>query len=417
MHKGEVKIAVANVKIGMFVSRLDRDWLETPFLFQGFFVRSREEIDLLAEYCQSIYVVAEGRPKFDEKVDLKSSKIIGRTPVDYGISHSVSEIFKGAYETAQSVRSFVKGSLNKASSLETIDTAAARELVGESVESVLKHPDAVAFMTRLRNQDEYTAEHCMNVCFLAIIFGRKLGLRKHQLVNLGLCGLLHDVGKARIPPEILNKPGRLSDEEFVIMRKHAEYGRDVLSQKRDAYEEAVFVAYSHHERPDGKGYPRGLGDGDISLFCKIISIVDVYDAITGDRVYARGRSSAEALRILYENRGTQFDHNLTLGFIQTIGIYPPGVIVELVDGAVGIVVDSSGKYQHLPKILQILDEDKKPLVETLSYDLAGTVDGQVDKKLMIKNTLPDGVYGIHLQKYVDMGLFEQFKIDDDKSTT
>jgi len=411
MRKGEVKVPVSQVKIGMFVSRLDRDWLETPFLFQGFFVRTREDIDQLEAHCENVYVVVEGKSQFAETVDIKSPVIIGRKPVEYKISHSVSEIFKGAHRTAKSVRNYVKDSLGKAADFEIIDTAAARKLVSDSVESVLKHPDAVAFMTRLRNQDEYTAEHCMNVCFLAVIFGRKLGLRKHQLINLGLCGLLHDVGKARVPDEILNKPGRLTDEEFTIMRKHAEYGQEVLSQKRDAYEEAVFVAYSHHERPDGKGYPRGLADGDISLFCKIISIVDVYDAITGDRVYARGRSSAEALRILYENRGTQFDSNLTLAFIQTIGIYPPGVVVELVDESIGIVIDSSGKYQHLPKIIKVLNSNKHVLADPECYDLADCVDSDLDKSLMIKKTLPDGVYGIRLQDYVEKGIFEHFKTE------
>jgi HD-GYP domain-containing protein (c-di-GMP phosphodiesterase class II) len=415
MSRGDIKIPVSEVKVGMFISRLDRDWIGTPFLFQGFFVRSVEEIELLSEYCNEVYVIVEGKNRFDETVDLKSSLIIGRKPVEYDISHSVSEVFKGAYDTAKTVKKFIKASFSKAEMKEVIDTAAARIFVSESVELVLKHPDAVAFMTRLRNQDDYTAEHCMNVCFLAVIFGRKLGLRKHQLVNLGLCGLLHDVGKARIPPEILNKPGRLTDDEFEIMRKHAEYGRDVLSQKRDAYEEAVFVAYSHHERPDGKGYPRGLPDGDISLFCKIISIVDVYDAITGDRVYARGRASSEALRILYENRGKQFDNNLTLAFIQTIGIYPPGVIVELVSGAVGIVVDSSGQYQHLPRIIQVLDEDKKPLDEPCAYDLIDTVEQGLSKKLLIKNTLPDGAYDIYLQKYVDSGIFEHLHATDEVS--
>ena len=174
--------------------------------------------------------------------------------------------------------------------------------------------------------------------------------------------------------------------------------------------EAINVAYMHHERPDGKGYPNGLYAKDLSLFTKIIAIVDTYDAITNDRVYAKGRPSTEALRIIYEQRGRQFDEQLAMAFIQTIGIYPPGMLVELISGEVGIVVDATSGPKHLPQILVVLDENKQPCKE-ISVNLALTVDAEDSRGARIKSALPDGSYGLRMKDYFDRGVFEDLLLD------
>lgn len=155
---------------------------------------------------------------------------------------------------------------------------------------------------------------------------------KGEIQNLALCGLLHDVGKTRIPIEILNKPSSLTDEEFALMRNHAVHGRTILMATGGSLQGAVDVAFSHHERVDGKGYPRGLPAQNIPYFAKIIALVDTYDAITSTRVYQKALASMHALEIIHKNRGTQFDAELADAFIRMVGIYPPGSIVEMLNG-------------------------------------------------------------------------------------
>lgn len=404
--KISVKLAVNQLQVGMFVAELDRDWLETPFPLQGFFIRSQSDIDALSDYCKHVYILSTGKLNFSGKVDFESGVLIGRKPVQYPISASFSDEFPAVHSLSGSIREHVKSMLHRIREGELVSVPEARKLVEKSVESVIRHPDAITFMTRLRGLDDYTTEHCMNVCLLAVVFGRRLGLRKQQLINLGLCGLLHDAGKARVPPEILNKPGRLDERERKIMMQHPALGKSLLEEKKDAYQEAVEVAFSHHERPDGKGYPRGLPAKDISLFTKIISIVDVYDAVTGDRVYAKGRPITDAMRIIYEGRGSQFDADLALAFLQTIGVYPPGTLVELANGCLAVVADRSKGPRHLPTVL-VLTNTRKQRVLPHSCHLSQSVDGGFDRGYLIRRALPDGCYGIQLKTLVDQQLFSR----------
>jgi putative nucleotidyltransferase with HDIG domain len=149
-----------------------------------------------------------------------------------------------------------------------------------------------------KNADEYTAEHCLRVCVLSVSLGRLIGLAEYELEELGVCGFLHDVGKAKIPDSILNKPGRFTDEEFEIMKSHTVHGKNILISQKGVPASAIDAAHAHHERPDGLGYPRRLSSHQITQFSSIVSIVDAYDAITSKRVYKKARSSIEALRIM-----------------------------------------------------------------------------------------------------------------------
>ncbi len=404
-NRCDIKIPVQDLRIGMFVSGLDRDWLETPFKLQGFYIREQSDIDQIKEYCKHVYVLGIGKAVNIETVDFESGELIGRKPTKYPITSKLEAEFKEIKNIAGRARVFVERMLTDVRAGQGVSIAHAKEVVLDSVESVIRHPDAAMFLTKLRGQDDYTAEHCMNVCMLSIVFGRRLGMRKNQLINLGLCGLLHDAGKARIPLEILNKRGRLNEEEFQLMKKHTTFGKELLSEKGGVYQGAIDVAYSHHERPDGRGYPRGLASDDIGLLTRIVSVVDAYDAITADRVYAKGRPSTEALRIIFEGAGQQFDRKLALAFIQTIGIYPPGVVVELINGKVGIVVDVAESPRHLPTVLVVLDENKQ-LCEHQYIDLAGTIDGSVDTAYLIRFALADGCYGISVKTLFHQGIFE-----------
>lgn len=433
----ESEIDVSELAIGMHVIRLDRPWEDTNFLLQGFVIRDQSEIDALRAQCD--FVVIEGRvdgtPRAKpEKSSLKPSGLLrlfkrktvpepanstAKTvpqrkrvtyinKVDAGKEMETAVIrFEEAQKTAKSIMSGLRVG-------RTLDLNNARTVVNSCVESVLRNENALLMLTKIKHQDEYTAEHCINVAILAAAFGKHLGLLEGEIRNLALCGLLHDVGKTRIPDEILNKPGALTPQEFDVMRLHTTHGRTILMGTSSSLNTAVDVAFSHHERMDGSGYPRGLQAQQIPYFAKIIGLVDTYDAITSNRVYDKGRASMRALEIIHKHRGTQFDEELAAAFIQMIGVYPPGSIVEMVNGEVGIVVESYPSQKLKPRVLLVRDIDKSPLVPFRTLDLKASPEDAAGAPYRIAHEVPDGTYDIVLQDFVDEGLIvtKPFKADE-----
>ena len=396
------KIHISELKIGMYISKLDRDWLETPFLVQGFMVETLDDIDVVAEYCEHVWVDEvrdEWVPPEERAIGSfrpnKAARYINKLPAQ--------EEHRKALGVYRESRRITKSLLDEARLGGVIDTQTAKETVNECVQSILRNPDALMWMSRIRDQDEYTAEHCLNVSILAIAFGRNLGMSEEELQKLGLCGLLHDVGKMRIPPEVLNKPGKLTDKEFKMIKAHTVHGRNLLMATPGVYNGVVDVAYSHHERIDGNGYPRKLKASGISDFSRIVAIVDAYDAMTADRCYAPAIPSTEALKIIFKDRGTHFDDRLALEFIKTIGLYPPGSIVELQNGLVALVLATNYRFKHLPKVIVVRDEDKQPTKEKV-VNLTDTERGTLGKDFLINRVLKDGSHGIFIREYQEKGL-------------
>jgi putative nucleotidyltransferase with HDIG domain len=252
-------------------------------------------------------------------------------------------------------------------------------------------------------ESEYTAEHCLNVCILSIAFGRHLGMSEPELEKLGLCGLLHDVGKMRVPTQVLNKVEPLTEKKFNMIKAHTVHGRNLLMSSPGVPNIAVDVAYSHHERIDVEGYPRKLKASGISDFARIVAIVDAYDAMTADRCYSCAIPSTDALKRIFQDRGTQFDERLALEFIKSVGLYPPGSIVELVNGLVGIVLETNTRYRHLPKIIAVRDLNK-PLEKERIIALGEIEQKTLDKGHLIKRALCDGSHGIFIREYREKGL-------------
>jgi HD-GYP domain-containing protein (c-di-GMP phosphodiesterase class II) len=422
----ETQVNVADLEIGMHVVRLDKPWEETDFLMQGFIIRDASDIHALRSQCD--FVVIQGRVEKQQKGQEKSAgqgrkaglfrrgaqrsgsessasnRIVPRKRVSYinQVSageemHTATLRFEDARDTAKSIMSGLRIS-------RTLDINQARNVVNSCVESVLRNTSALMLLTKIKNQDEYTAEHCINVSILSAAFGKHLGLLEGEIRNLALCGLLHDVGKTKVPNEILNKPGSLTDEEFAVMKNHAAYGRSILIGTGNSLQSAVDVAFSHHERLDGTGYPRGLTAEQIPYFAKIIALVDTYDAITSARVYKKAQASMRALEIIHKNRGTQFDTELADAFIQLIGVYPPGSIVEMLNGEVGIVIESDEKYKLKPKVLMVRDADKMPVSPYRELNLRAAPKDGNDTVYQIAKEVPDGTYGVVLKEFVEDGL-------------
>ncbi|WP_372995001.1 HD-GYP domain-containing protein [Marinobacter sp.] len=432
----ELEIDVSELRIGMHVVRLDRPWEETDFLIQGFVVQGQDDIDALQSQCRK--VVIEGKVKNTEPDVLPEPYLKKREKTRFSVFHGhkkqydkgkahrpdrVSErkspahkrityinkvgvgqeirLAQGHYAEARSVATGIMSGLRVGRAL---DLNKAREVVDDCVDSILRNDDALLLLTKLKNKDEYTAEHCLNVSILSAAFGKKLGLLEEEIRTLGLCGLLHDIGKAKVPVDILQKPGGLTPEEYGIMQNHANWGRDMLMAMPKVVHAAVDVAYNHHERLDGKGYPRALVDYQIPYFAKIVAIVDTYDAITSNRAYDRARSSMEALEIIHRFRGSQFDPDLTREFVLMIGIYPPGSIVEMKSGEVAIVIASNPRNRRKPKVMLVRDEKKQRPAKYRLLDLSRTPRNSAGEPFEIAKEVPDGTYGIVLQRFIDNGL-------------
>lgn len=400
-----MQIDVHELKVGMYVCKLDKPWLESGFLFQGFELKNQADIDAVKKECQFVFIDVEKQSialSRSQKATayLTTGTLERKRPFSPKVSF-IQEIDRAAYtygKTSDLVRSFMEDvQLGKA-----INAAVAKKVVAECVNSVIHTPDALLWMTQLKHRDMYTAQHSMNVCILSIALGKHLNLAETELNNLGLCGMMHDMGKMKVPLEILNKPEKLEPKELKIMQSHSEWGGKLLIASKDMYAGAIDVARSHHERLDGKGYPNGLNDAQITPYSRIVTIVDMYDAISSDRVYQKGRSHLEAIKIMTDMCGTQLDTRLTYSFIECMGIYPPGSIVELNSGEIAVVIEVNPHHKLKPKIMLLLDEKKQRRPLQL-VDLF-LMDGLEVGKRTIKNIVRADTYNINLEEYYNLGL-------------
>lgn len=435
----EKQISVGELEIGMFVTKLDRPWEETDFLLQGFLVETPEDIEALVTQCNYVFIERKSQlnttktssvkvERRKEKLGLfarakralggrkrskqaESTTAISKTQTQkspgkkttYINKIPVEKEFKTAKQSYSYAKLTAKNIIDGIRIGRTIDINECRETVDQIVDSIIRNSNALVWLSKLKNKDEYTAEHSINVCILSVAFARYLGFEKQEIRKIGMCGLLHDVGKAKIPDEILLKEGRFTDDEFELMKSHAKFGGDLLMTMSDIDSIAIDVAYSHHERPDESGYPRGLQRHQIPYYALIIAITDAYDAITSSRCYDDGRSSMEALDIIYKNRGRQFDEDLALEFIKCIGVYPPGSIVEMTNGEVGIVIATNPEVKLRPRVIMVLDEHKKECRQKVVNLLNNPVDAS-GNLYNISSELPNGKYGVDIREYQKRGL-------------
>ncbi len=391
----KVKLRVGDLRPGMYVCELDRPWLETPFMFQGFELKNDEDIATVALHCEIVYI------------DLLRTRMVeiamdAAPPPRSYINQRGGKSFEREFETAQATREqtsgLVKSFIDEIRFGKSVDINLAKAAVSECVASIMRNPDAMMFMARMRGKDEGLSQHAFNGCIYSIMLGTQAGLDPKELENLGTCGLLHDVGKVSVPDKILNKPGRLDPEELVIARSHVVLGRDILMSGRNTFSGTVDAAYGHHEHLDGTGYPRGLEGHQLNLNCKIVAIVDRYDALVSARPFRPAYHHLDALRILNKMMmANHLDNALTSTFIAGLGVYPPGSVVELSNGEVAIVLQSNPKQRLRPQILVVRDSGLKP-VEML-VDMALKDSDTQGRPYKIKAVHRPEDFGIDLEKY------------------
>lgn len=417
------KIDVQYLEMGMYVAELDRPWLGTPFLFQGFEIRSEAELLELKRLCRWVYIetpdtgasTAASRPaatpsprrqsavqtEAEQRMAREFLKIINQPrgqPV-YTDRCEIEQEIPAAREQHAAARSLIYQILEDVRTGKNIDSISAKRIVGALAESIIRNPDALTCFIQLKNKDEYTAQHSLRVCILALAFGRHLGLDRETLEILGTGALLHDIGKMKVPNEILNKPAALTDYEFSLMQSHVPRGVEILERTSSIPRAAIEVARCHHERYGGGGYVAGLSGDQIGFFGMIGGIVDCYDAVTSDRAYRAGMSAHAALKQMYEWRGRDFHPGLVEQFIQCMGIYPIGSVVELNTGEIGVVVTMNRVRRLKPRVMLVMNANCAPYSTPMSVDLMNhkTSDG---RPCEIDRVLEPGMYGIDPVRYL-----------------
>lgn len=385
-----VRLPVDLLRVGMRIVKLDRPWTQVPVLFQGFTIDSESQASILRQYCEWVVVENETdtlADALDRASDLKK-RTVKPLPETHPLDQEMPKASR-AWHNAQQLVDNLTRSIEEGHDVRLEE---ARTVINDCIKSIKANASAMFWMSRIKSRDAYTAEHCLRVAVFTVAFARFLGLPDEDLQVAGLCGLLHDLGKLRIPNRILNKPGPLSAEEMAVMRNHTHFGSELLNS--DPALDAIIsdVSRHHHERVDGRGYPDRLESWQISRFARIVSIVDAFDAMTSDRCYRDGMPSSDAIRVLYQNRGTQFDADMVEAFIRMVGIYPPGTLVELNTGEVGLIVAVHPGRKLKPRIEILLDANKQA-VEPRLIDLDNPPP---DRRLEIAHPLPDGSFGLSL---------------------
>lgn len=392
-------LPVEQLQPGMYVAEIDRPWEETTFLFQGFLLETEEDVRQVQAQCVTVTidilssVEIESRTKTGAKS--KTHAVHKRLPVERALPK--------AQHTYTQTSTLVCSIFDDVRLGKTLDTPAAKQAVAECVDSVMDNPDALTLMTRIRDKDQYTAEHSMSVAVLSIALGRRLGMDREQLNRLGLCAMLHDVGKLMVPDPILNKPTELDAGEMQEMQRHTTYGRDILMSSSGLDDEGPDVAHAHHERLDGSGYPRGLDGTSLTPFTKMVAIIDTFDAMTSDRCYRLGQTNMSAFKVLTQGRGSKWDADLVFQFIETVGIYPPGSVAMLSSGEVVVVIESNPKLKLRPKVLMVKDPDD-PGAQMHVIDLARTTHDRHGQRLYIAQMLHPKEAGIDLAAMRDTGI-------------
>lgn len=375
------KVDSSQLKVGMFIHDLDCGWMEHPFMRNRFVLTSEDEIAKIAKARIRGVVIDSSRgldvdaPTVAETASATEAEV---TAIAARPGERVAKVALGAeLQRAANVRrqatGLVRTVMQDARLGKAVEVGQVEPVVQNVTESILRNSGALLSLLHIKNKDDYTFLHSVSVCALMVAFCRSRGMDESVTYQAGLGGLLHDTGKALVPDTILNKQGRLTDEEFEIVRRHPRDGHDILLRSPEIGPIPLDITLHHHERRDGSGYPDRQAEGAISELAQMAAIVDVYDAITSDRSYHKGIPAAEALRKIYEWSKFHFNPVLVQEFMRCVGIYPVGTLVLLESGRLGVVVEPHESNLLTPKVNVFFHTKKQAYIRPETVDLSRSV--------------------------------------------
>lgn len=357
------KISTEELSVGMYVVDTGLSWLDYPYLYakEGEVLSEEVVEEIRREYAEAFIDTSRGAAADRNASDDGFVEVATSGGEDQRERVPLAEVIEEAQRFYDDSLNFAREFMTEVSTGGKVDYERSEAFVEDVIESVTLNPDALVSMTKLRATDEYTYTHCINVSVLATAFGEYEGLPQADLMDLGIAGLLHDLGKALIPPAILNKPGRLTDAEFEIIKKHPVRSLKVLKSQEAVSERVLRAVVEHHEKYNGTGYPFGRMGDQIHHFARYVSLADVYDALTSRRAYKMGMMPHRALKIIYSMRGQDFHPGYAERFIKFLGIYPVGSLVRLSDGRYAVVCGSNTVTPLRPEVVIAFDEGMRPL--------------------------------------------------------
>lgn len=355
------KISVDQLVVGMHLKEFCGSWMEHPFWRSGFVITNPKDIQtILQSSIKEVWIDAsKGLDVPDGRVAISEEQAVAQ--VEEALSQlatqkrelspvSTADELQRAAKICDQGKQAVISMFQEARMGKAVDTGGAKRLVEEISDSVTRNPGALISLARLKTADDYTYMHSVAVCAMMVALAKQLGLNEEQTRSAGLAGLMHDLGKANMPMDVLNKPGKLTDNEFAIIKTHPEEGYKLLLTGQGVDPVVLDVCLHHHEKTDGSGYPKGLKADEISLFAKMGAVCDVYDAITSNRPYKSGWDPAESLRKMAEWSKGHFDTMVFQAFVKSLGIYPIGSLLMLSSGRLGVVIEQTSKSLTTPMV-------------------------------------------------------------------
>lgn len=370
------KISVEQLRVGMHLHAFCGSWMDHPFWRTKFTIEDPADIDLVrtSKICEVWIDVAQGLDIAHAQGSLAAVAAIQTVPHEPAKDLkpvSMEQELERAGLIVSKAKEAVTTMFNEIRMGRALRADDALPVVEEISNSVMRNPGALISIARLKSKDEYTYMHSVAVCALMVSLARQLGMNEAVTRKTGLAGLLHDVGKMAIPDEILNKPGKLTDEEFAIVRNHPVAGHEMLIEGGAVDEVVLDVCRHHHEKVDGEGYPDSLAGESLSVFARMGAVCDVYDAITSNRPYKDGWCPAESLRRMAEwCKYGQFDGRIFQAFVKSVGIYPVGTLVKLESGKLGVVTEQSEKSLLKPKVKVFYSIKSGMRIESQVFDMS-----------------------------------------------
>jgi HD-GYP domain-containing protein (c-di-GMP phosphodiesterase class II) len=400
----ERKVNVAYLKTGMYVSNLDRPWIDTPFLLEGFLIQNEEDLSTLSKYCTYVFIdtdrgigasqYVEEAPRLKTNTYLERFLLDNKKKVHYENTKTTKEELPAAQVALEEASNQVAHIMEDVKAGKNLNIEAVRGVVEPVLDSIIRNSEAYMWLSMMQKKNAYTYSHAIDNCALAVAFGRFMGLPKKDLRTLAIGLLMMDMGNVRVPEVLLEKEGRLTEAEYRIVKKHVAHGVEILKSTKGMTEDIINIALTHHERFDGSGYPSGLYGTQIPVYGRMAAIIDCYDAMTSNRPFSTAKSPYAALQNIYNWRDSAFQPELVEQFLQCMGVYPTGSLVEMTNGEVAIVLEQNLTQRMRPKVMLILDEEKNHLMEYKTVDLAERFEDSSNLPLNIRRGLDPGSYGI-----------------------